>query len=101
MFGCDGARSQVIRQLQIPLIKKPGQGLAINVLVKADLGKHVENRMGNLHWVMQPQEEHPGFGWTALVRMVKPWHEYVVFLHPLKSLSRGNIQRKFGQKLFY
>lgn len=75
LFGCDGARSQVLRQLKIPLIKKPGQGLAINVLVKADLSKHVEHRMGNLHWVMQPEENHPGFGWTALVRMVKPWHE--------------------------
>jgi len=26
----------VIRQLKVPLIKKPGQGLAINVLVKVD-----------------------------------------------------------------
>lgn len=51
------------------------QGLAINVRVKADLSKHVEHRMGNLHWVMQPEEEHPDFGWTALVRMVKPWDE--------------------------
>lgn len=75
LFGCDGARSQVLRQLQIPLIKKPGQGLAINVLVKAELGHVMENRMGNLHWVMRPDEEHPAFGWAALVRMVKPWNE--------------------------
>lgn len=34
LFGCDGGRSQIMRQLGIPLIKKPGQGLAINVLVK-------------------------------------------------------------------
>jgi flavin-dependent dehydrogenase len=75
LFGADGARSQILRQLQIPLIKKPGQGLAINILVKVDLSHIVENRMGNLHWIMQPGEEFPAWGWTAVVRMVKPWHE--------------------------
>ncbi|KAK5182804.1 hypothetical protein LTR16_010173 [Cryomyces antarcticus] len=77
LFGCDGARSQILRQLQIPLVKKPGQGLAINVLVKVDLSHVVENRVGNLHWVMQPDEDHPAFGWTGIVRMVRPWNEYV------------------------
>lgn len=75
LFGCDGARSQVLRQLQIPLIKKPGQGLAINLLVKVDLEHVVENRRGNLHWVMRPDEESPIFGWSCIVRMVKPWNE--------------------------
>jgi hypothetical protein len=69
-----------MRQLKIPLIKRPGQGLAINVLAinvlaKVDLQHVVENRMGNLHWVMRPDEEHPVFGWTCIVRMVKPWNE--------------------------
>jgi 2-polyprenyl-6-methoxyphenol hydroxylase-like FAD-dependent oxidoreductase len=77
LFGCDGARSQVLRQLQIPLIRKPGQGLAINLLIKVDLKHVVENRMGNLHWVMRPDEEQHAFGWSCIVRMVKPWHEYV------------------------
>ncbi|PQE10674.1 24-dichlorophenol 6-monooxygenase protein [Rutstroemia sp. NJR-2017a BBW] len=75
LFGCDGARSQVLRQLQIPLIRKPGQGLAINVLAKVDLQHVMENRMGNLHWILRPTEEHPAFGWTGLARMVKPWTE--------------------------
>jgi 2-polyprenyl-6-methoxyphenol hydroxylase-like FAD-dependent oxidoreductase len=75
LFGCDGARSQILRQLQIPLIKKPGQGLAINVLVKADLSSFVKSRMGNLHWVMSPDAEYPPFAWMAVVRMVKPWNE--------------------------
>lgn len=82
LFGCDGARSRVLRELKIPLLKKPGQGLAINVLVKADLSRHMENRIGNLHWVMQPETEHPDFGWTALVRMVKPWFEWMFILFP-------------------
>jgi arginine utilization protein RocB len=57
------------------LIKKPGQGLAINILAEVDLSHLVEHRKGNLHLVMQPDEEHPPWGWTAIVRMVKPWHE--------------------------
>jgi 2-polyprenyl-6-methoxyphenol hydroxylase-like FAD-dependent oxidoreductase len=75
LFGCDGARSQVLRELKIPLIKKPGQGLAINVLVRVDLTPYVENRNGNLHWIFQPEKDHPDFGWSCLARMVKPWTE--------------------------
>ncbi|KAK5655501.1 hypothetical protein OQA88_5772 [Cercophora sp. LCS_1] len=83
LFGCDGARSQVIRTLNIPLIKKPGQGLALNVLLKADMSHLVTNRTGNLHWVFQPEKEHPAWGWACIVRMVKPWDEWMfIFLPP-------------------
>ena len=75
LFGADGARSQVLRELKIPLIKKPGQGLALNVLVKVDLSDYVEARKGNLHWVFQPEREYSDFAWSGLIRMVKPWHE--------------------------
>ncbi|KAB5582861.1 FAD binding domain-containing protein [Coniochaeta sp. 2T2.1] len=83
LFGCDGARSQVIRELGIPLIKKPGQGLALNVLLKADLSHLVKSRTGNLHWVFQPEKEHPAWGWACIVRMVRPWNEWMfIFLPP-------------------
>ncbi|KAL3426597.1 2,4-dichlorophenol 6-monooxygenase [Phlyctema vagabunda] len=82
LFGCDGARSQVLRQLAIPLIKKPGQGLATNVLVKVDLGRVVENRMGNLHWVIKPDEVTPDFCHATIVRMVKPWNEWMFIMFP-------------------
>ena len=65
----------MLKQLEIPLIRKPGQGLAVNVLVKVDLSPFVSTRMGNLHWVMQPENQLPDFGWAAVVRMVKPWNE--------------------------
>lgn len=82
LFGADGARSQVVKQLDLPLSTKPGQGVAINVLVKADLSHLVQHRRGNLHWVMQPDREHPEFGWMGIVRMVKPWHEWMFILFP-------------------
>lgn len=87
LFGADGARSQVAKQLQLPLSIKPGQGLAINVLVKADLSHLVEHRKGNLHWVMQPDREHPGFGWMGIVRMVKPWDEWMFILFPAREFD--------------
>jgi 2-polyprenyl-6-methoxyphenol hydroxylase-like FAD-dependent oxidoreductase len=82
LFGCDGARSQVIRELGIPLIKKPGQGLALNVLLQADLSHLVENRTGNLHWCFTPEKEHPRWGWAAIVRMVRPWDEWMFIMLP-------------------
>jgi 2-polyprenyl-6-methoxyphenol hydroxylase-like FAD-dependent oxidoreductase len=82
LFGCDGARSQVIRELGLPLIKKPGQGLALNVLLKADLSHLVKNRTGNLHWVFQPEREHPAWGWAVIARMVKPWNEWMFVMMP-------------------
>lgn len=87
LFGADGARSHVVKQLNLPLAVKPGQGLAINVLVKADLSHLVEHRKGNLHWVMQPDREHPAFGWMAIVRMVKPWNEWMFILFPTKDFD--------------
>lgn len=82
LFGCDGARSQVVRELKIPLDKKPGQGLALNVLVKADMSHLMPNRTGNLHWVFTPEKDYPAWGWAGLVRMVKPWNEWMFIMMP-------------------
>ena len=85
LFGADGAQSQVVKQLDLPLIRKPGQGVAINVLVKADLSHLVDSRKGNLHWIMQPDREHPEFGWMGIARMVKPWDEWMFILFPARD----------------
>lgn len=81
LFGCDGARSQVMRQLDLPLIKKPGGGLAFNVLTKVDLSEYVKTRVGNLHWTIQPDRDPPPYAWMGVVRMVRPWNEWMfIFL---------------------
>ncbi|CAG7939947.1 unnamed protein product [Penicillium nalgiovense] len=92
LLGADGARSQVVKQLNLPLAVLPGQGMAINVLVKTDLSHLVKNRTGNLHWVMQPDREHPNFGWMGIVRMVKPWNEWMFILFPDRSYDRSQGQ---------
>ena len=92
LFGADGARSQVVKQIDLPLWVKRGQGLAINILVKADLSHLIEHRKGNLHWVMQPDREHPDFGWMGIVRMVKPWHEWMFILFPIHDYDHHQLQ---------
>lgn len=84
LFGADGARSKIVEQAQIPLIKRPSQGTAVNVLMEADMSHLMENRKGNLHWILQPDHEAPDWGWIGCMRMVKPWHEWlcIMFLAP-------------------
>ena len=82
LFGCDGGRSTIMRQLNLPLIKKPGGGLALNLLVETDLSHLTKTRRGNLHWTIQPDRPHPKWGFMGIVRMVKPWHEWMFIILP-------------------
>lgn len=65
----------MLRQLELPLIRKSGQGVAVNVLAKVDLSSFMDARMGNMHWIMQPDAQFADFGGASVVRMVKPWDE--------------------------
>jgi 2-polyprenyl-6-methoxyphenol hydroxylase-like FAD-dependent oxidoreductase len=77
MFACDGARSRVVQQLQIPLITKPAGYPTRSMVVKADLTNACASRQANLHWILQPEEEYPSWALLTCFRMVKPWTEYV------------------------
>jgi len=80
LFGADGARSRIVQQLKLPLLSKPSQGIALNVLIRADLSHIMKHRIGNLHYVVQPDEEMPDFAAFSIVRMVKPWYEWLVIM---------------------
>jgi 2-polyprenyl-6-methoxyphenol hydroxylase-like FAD-dependent oxidoreductase len=88
LFGADGARSRMVKQLALPLIAKPGAGVAVNVLVQADLSHLIKHRQGNLHWVMQPDQPHCDLGWMAIIRMVKPWTEWMFILFPKPGMEK-------------
>ena len=94
LFGADGARSQVIRTLGTEMIKKPGQGLALNVLVEVDLSQSMSSRTGNLHWVFQPEKEYPDYAWSGLIRMVKPWNGMLLLCVPNMSFSDAPSQQQ-------
>ncbi|KAL1864813.1 hypothetical protein Plec18167_009645 [Paecilomyces lecythidis] len=88
LFGADGARSKIVQQAQIPLIRRPGQGFAINVLMEADMSHLMEHRKGNLHWILQPNLETPEWGWIGCMRMVKPWYEWLCIIFPDPTAKR-------------
>lgn len=101
LFGADGARSQVVAQLGLPLTKGPGGGPALNVLVRADISHLIQHRTGNLHWVLQPDVEHPDFGWSCIVRMVKPWYEwmFIFFPYPGTALDRQPSEDEYRRRV--
>lgn len=80
LFGADGARSRIVEQLGLPLSIKPSQGIALNVLLRADLSDLMKTRVGNLHYVIQPDAEMPDFAGWSIVRMVKPWSEWLIIM---------------------
>jgi 2-polyprenyl-6-methoxyphenol hydroxylase-like FAD-dependent oxidoreductase len=82
LFGADGARSRIATQVDLPLAQKPDKGIAYNVLVRVDMAHLMDARMGNLHWIMQPDKEHPDWAWICVVRMVKPWDEWMFVVFP-------------------
>ncbi|WPG99099.1 Hypothetical protein R9X50_00190800 [Acrodontium crateriforme] len=89
LFGCDGGRSAVQRQLGISLTKGSSQGNALNVHIKADLSSCMKSRNVNMHWVIKPDQDNAMWNWSALFRQVKPYDEWVcVFVpHPSTRLE--------------
>ncbi|KAH8817325.1 FAD binding domain-containing protein [Xylogone sp. PMI_703] len=80
LFGADGAKSRIVQQLGLPMSVKPSQGIALNVLLRADLTNLMRTRVGNLHYVIKPDAEYPDFAGWSIVRMVKPWHEWLFIM---------------------
>jgi len=79
LVGADGARSAVIEMLKIPILGKQ-LNTAFNVHIKADLTKYIAHRPGSLNWVLNPDA--PDWSAVGNFRMVRPWNEFVVSLHP-------------------
>ncbi|KAH7351470.1 FAD binding domain-containing protein [Pyrenochaeta sp. MPI-SDFR-AT-0127] len=87
LFGADGARSQVVKQAGLPLVASPAKGLAINVLVDVDMSHLVENKRGSLHWLMQPDVEHPSFDWLCICRLIKAHDQWMFIFLPAPGSS--------------
>lgn len=79
LIGADGARSLVLDQLGIPI---DGRQLntAFNVHIKGDMSRYFKHRPGSLNWILNP--EAPEWSAVGNFRMVKPWNEFVVSMHP-------------------
>jgi 2-polyprenyl-6-methoxyphenol hydroxylase-like FAD-dependent oxidoreductase len=79
LIGADGARSAVLEALKISVIGRQINN-AFNIHIKADLSKYILHRPGSLNWVLNPDSPE----WSAVgnFRMVRPWTEWVVSMHP-------------------
>lgn len=84
LIGADGARSPVIDALGIPIDGKQINS-AFNVHIRADLTKYLAHRPASLNWVLNPDA--PDWSAVGNLRMVRPWSEFVVSMHPAKADS--------------
>ncbi|WP_206792003.1 FAD-dependent monooxygenase [Amycolatopsis sp. MtRt-6] len=77
VIGADGGRSQVARDIGLPFEGQMDLAGSMNIVFHADLTKYVEHRPSVLYWVLQPGSDIGGIG-MGLVRMVRPWDEWLV-----------------------
>lgn len=86
VIGADGGQSPVAQAVGLPLEGTSGLAPALNVLFTADLSRYLAHRPGSIFWIMQPDRE--GKLGNAMLRMVKPWYEWVVgFVHLGESVT--------------
>jgi 2,4-dichlorophenol 6-monooxygenase len=77
LIGADGGNSRVAEHADLSFEGKMGVGGSMNILFEADLSRHVAHRPSVLYWVLQPGADVGGIG-MGLVRMVRPWHEWLI-----------------------
>ncbi len=77
LVGADGGNSKVAEHAGLPFEGQMGVGGSMNILFRADLSRYVAHRPSVLYWVMQPGADVGGIG-MGLVRMVRPWNEWLI-----------------------
>ncbi|MGP4019373.1 FAD-dependent oxidoreductase [Saccharopolyspora sp. 5N708] len=77
LIGADGARSKVATDLGLPMEGQMDIAGSMNITFQADLSELVGHRPSVLYWVIQPGSNIGGIG-AGLVRMVRPWHEWLI-----------------------
>jgi 2,4-dichlorophenol 6-monooxygenase len=77
VIGADGARSQVAEDIGLPFEGAMDIAGSMNITFKADISAYVKTRPSVLYWVIQPGSNVGGIG-AGLVRMVRPWHEWLI-----------------------
>ncbi len=77
LVGADGGNSKVAEHAGLPFEGQMGVGGSMNILFRADLSRFVAHRPSVLYWVMQPGADVGGIG-MGLVRMVRPWNEWLI-----------------------
>jgi len=76
LVGADGARSQIVSELNLPLVGEMARAGTLYARFNADLSCYVAHRPSILHWIMNPAA---GFGEIGMgvLRAVRPWTEWI------------------------
>ncbi len=77
LIGADGARSKVAADIELPFEGRMDIAGSMNITFNADLEALVGHRPSVLYWVVQPGANVGGIG-AGLVRMVRPWNEWLI-----------------------
>lgn len=75
MIGADGARSQIVQDLDLPMDGQMGLSGSMNIEFDADLSHLVEHRPSVLYWCFQPGSA-GGIG-AGVLRMIRPWYKWL------------------------
>ncbi len=98
MIGADGANSQIVSDLELPLEGQMGLSGSINMLFEADLAKYVAHRPSVLYWVIQPGSDIGGLG-IGVVRMVRPWNKWLAIWGYDVNAGPPEINDEFATKI--
>ncbi|SFI60989.1 MULTISPECIES: FAD-dependent oxidoreductase [Microbacterium] len=76
LVGADGARSQIVEELGLPVEGEMGRANTAYVQFTADLARYVRHRPSILYWVLSAGGAHGEIG-MGLLRAVHPWHRWI------------------------
>ncbi|SLN71231.1 2,4-dichlorophenol 6-monooxygenase [Roseivivax jejudonensis] len=100
LIGADGANSQVVSDLELPLEGEMGKSGSINMVFEADLTKYVAHRPSVLYWVIQPGSDIGGLG-IGVVRMVRPWTKWLAIWGYDVEKGAPEINESFARKIVH
>jgi 2,4-dichlorophenol 6-monooxygenase len=98
LVGADGGNSKVAELENLPFEGQMGIGGSMNIIFKADLSKYVAHRPSVLYWVVQPGADVGGIG-MGLVRMVRPWNEWLIVWGYDINESAPDVTNEFATKV--
>ncbi|WP_296661799.1 FAD-dependent monooxygenase [Paraburkholderia sp.] len=76
LVGADGGRSSIAESVGLPFSGRMGVAGSINIVFKADLTRFVAHRPSALFWMLNPEARVGGLS-VGLLRMVRPWNEWL------------------------
>jgi 2,4-dichlorophenol 6-monooxygenase len=76
LVGADGARSQIVEDLGLPLEGHVARAGTHYTLFRADLSRFVAHRPSILYWIVTPDASFGEIG-QGLLRAIRPWDQWI------------------------